>query len=193
MMRDVHRAMASRTVTTVHDKDNRVVEIKSDEDLNSLPAAVQALAKSQLDPEYQKEVANKGLDVIPSQPVKKGDSWERNARADFGAGQMMEYVTKYTYEGTVEKDGQMLDKITSKILSVDFSIADDSPLPISLKDSKLAVTESEGMLLFDRALGRVVAGKESTRIAGGLTFEANGQELPSELDLKMRTEVSLKR
>jgi len=186
LLREVHKALASRTVTTVYGKDNRVAEIKCDGDL--------LLSKvSEFDPEYLKEIANQGLDVIPSNPVKKGDSWERTAKVDLGAGQMMQFKTNYTYEGTVEKDGQKLDKISSKTLSVEFSLADDSPLPISLKESKLKVKESKGVVLFDRKLGRIVESKETIRVAGGLTFVANGQELPSELDLKMETEIALKR
>jgi len=194
IMRGVHKALASQVVTVVHDEDNRVVEVKCDNDaLGQLPAEVQAMAKSQVDPEYLKEVANQQLDVIPSGAVTQGDSWVRNSKADFGAGQMMEFKTKYTYEGTVEKDGQTLDKITSKTLTGEFSLADDSPLPIGLKDSELKVKESAGVILFDRKSGRIVESKESLRIAGGITFEANGQELPSELDLKIRTVSVIKR
>ena len=192
ILRDVHKALATQTKTVVHDKDNRVVEIKSDDDtLSKLPEQVQALARSQLDPDYQKEAANQGLDIIPSEPVKKGDSWERTSTADFGAGQSMEFVTKYTYEGTVESGGRTLDKISAETVSVKFSLADDSPLPIDLKDSELKVTESENTVLFDREAGAIVESKETIRIEGEITFEANGQELPSELDLKIKSEVTV--
>ena len=193
-MRGVHKAIASRTVTIVHGADGRVTEIKADEDaLGNVPDGVRALAKSQFDPEYLKQAANQKLDMIPSKAVNKGDSWERTSNADFGAGQMMEFETKYTYEGTVETGGHTLDKITAKTFSVEFSLADDSPLPITLKDSQLMVKESAGVLLFDRKLGRIVEYNESLRITGGLTFDANGRELPSELDLKMRVDIALQR
>jgi len=79
------------------------------------------------------------------------------------------------------------------MLSVELSVADDSPLPIRVKDSQRKVKESKGVVLFDRKLGRIVQSKEWFRIAGGITLVANGQELPSELDLKMETEVAIKR
>ena len=79
------------------------------------------------------------------------------------------------------------------MLSVEFSVADDSPLPVRAKDSQRKVKESKGVVLFDRQLGRIEESKESFRIARGITFVANGQELPSELDLKMQTEVVIKR
>lgn len=54
VMRDVHKALMKRVVTTVYGKDNRVEEIKTDSDaLANLPEQVQAMAKSQLDPESQ--------------------------------------------------------------------------------------------------------------------------------------------
>lgn len=41
MMRDVHKALANRTVTLVHGEDNRVEEIKSDDDvLSNLPSTL---------------------------------------------------------------------------------------------------------------------------------------------------------
>lgn len=105
----------------------------------------------------------------------------------------MEFEPRYTYEGTVESGGRTLDKITAQATSVEFSLADDSPLPISLKESQLSIKESKSVISFDRALGRIVQSKETIRIKGELTFEANGQELPSELDLKMETELTLRR
>lgn len=193
VMRDIHKALANRTVTSVFDKDNRVVEIKLDKDaLSDVPEQLKGLVKSEVDPEYLKDAANQELDVLPAKAVNKGDSWERTTKADLGARQMLESKTKYTYEGTVEKDGRTLDKISSKTFSVELSIADDSPLPIRVKESKLEVKESAGVILFDRKLGRAVESKESTRIVGGITFEANGQERPAELDLTIRNEVALK-
>ena len=194
MLREVHKAIADRTQTTVYGKENRVVDIEYDSDaLSNRPPEVQSLAKSQLDPEYVRSAANQRLDCIPTEPVRQGDTWERTEQADFGAGQTMEFEPRYTYEGTVESGGRTLDKITAQATSVEFSLADDSPLPISLKESQLRIKESKSVISFDRALGRIVQSKETIRIKGELTFEANGQELPSELDLKMETELTLRR
>jgi hypothetical protein len=150
ILRDVHKALAKRMTTTVLDKTNRVYAIENDQDvLSGLPPELQALVKSQLDPENIKKAANQELDSLPTEPVSKGDSWQRTESANFGAGQVMTFQTKYTYEGTVEKAGKTLDKITTKTLSVDFSLQ-DSPLPFTVKGSDLKATESEGVILFDR-------------------------------------------
>lgn len=193
ILRDLHKLLVERTTTTTFDKDNNIFSIESDQDLLSkLPAQVAALAKSQLDPEYLKQAAKQELDRLPTEPVNKGDSWQRTEIANFGAGQVMTFQTQYTYEGTVDKDGKTLDKITSKTLSVDFSLQPDAALPLKLKGSELKAAESDGVLLFDRARGQVVENTESVRITGTIAFEANGMDLPSVLDLKMQSSAIVK-
>lgn len=193
ILRDVHKALSKRTTTTVLDKQNRVYAIESDQDvLSGLPPEIQALAKSQVDPENLKKAANQELDSLPSEPVSKGDSWQRTQSANFGAGQIMTFQTKYTYEGTVEKGGKTLDRITSATLSVAFSLQ-DSPLPFQLKGSELKATESEGVILFDREVGQVVETSSSLRIEGDITFVVNNMDLPSKLDLKIQIGVIVKR
>lgn len=194
ILRDVHKALAKRTTTTVLDKQNRVYAIENDQDvLSGLPPEIQELAKDQLDPENLKKAANQELDSLPTEPVSKGDSWQRTESANFGAGQIMTFQNKYTYEGTVEKGGKTLDKITSKTLSVDFSVGPPLSLKLQLKGSDLKATESEGVILFDREVGQVVETSSSIRIEGDITFAINNMDLPSKLDLKMQSGVVVKR
>jgi hypothetical protein len=187
ILRELHKALARQTTTIVYDKDNRVEAVSSDQDvLNNVPEAVRNLAKSQLDPEYLKKVANQELDKLPSEPVSKGDSWQRSEPIDLGGGQVMTFHNRYTYEGTVEKDGRTLDKISLEVLKVDFALQ-NSPLPITLKSSQLKPAESAGTILFDREQGRTVESTSNVRITGELTFVAGDQDLPSKLDLKMES------
>ena len=191
MLRDVHKAMIKNVSTVVFDKNNRVEAVEIDKDLvGSLPPEVQALVKSQLDPEYLKKTANQELDRLPADPVNKGDTWVRTENSNFGAGQIMTFQTEYTYQGTVEKDGRTLDKITSKILSVMFAL-EDSPLPFKLKGSDLKATESEGIILFDRAEGHIVESVSNNRITGDIGFTINDMDLPSKLDLKLKTTATV--
>jgi hypothetical protein len=193
ILRDVHKALAKRTTTMVLDKENRVYAIESDQDvLSSLPEEVKALAKGQIDPEYLKKAANQELDSLPAEAVSPGDSWQRTEMANFGAGQIMTFQSKYTYEGTLQKEGRTLDKITTKVLSVDFTLQ-DSPLPLQLKDCDLKASESEGVVLFDREQGRAVESNSTIRIVGDITFAVNNMDLPSKLDLKMQSGVVLKK
>ena len=188
MLRDVHKAMIKNVTTVVYDKSGKVQSVEIDQNLlGSLPEEVRQLVKSQLDPENLKKAANQELERLPTEPVKKGDTWVRTENANFGAGQLMTFQTEYTYQGTIEKDGRTLDKVTSKILSVMFSLAEDSPLPLKLKGSDLKATESESTLLFDREVGHFVETSSNNRITGDIGFTANGMDLPSKLDLKLKT------
>ena len=90
---------------------------------------------------------------------------------------------------TGEKDGRKLDKIVTKVLSTEFSLEPDSPLPLTVKGSELKPAESKGELLFDRELGQVVSSASSIQIVGELTLVINNMELPSKLDLKIETSM----
>jgi hypothetical protein len=194
ILRDVHKAISKRSTTTLYDKENKVVSVQHDEDiLPSLAPEIQKLVKNELDPENIKKAVTQELQKFPTDAVKQGDSWERTEAASFGGGQSMTFQSKYTYDGTVEKDGRKLDKITSKTLSVTYTLDGDGAIPLKLKGSELKAAESEGVILFDRELGRVIETKSSIRITGGITFEVNGMELPSKLDLKMQNETVVKR
>jgi len=193
MLRDVHKAMAQRVSTTVYDKNNRVEAVKSDKDIvGGLPVEVQNLVKSQLNPESMKKEANEQLDQLPTDAVKQGDTWQRATTANFGAGQVMTFHMELKYEGPVEKDGKKLDKITTKLLKVDFALQ-DSPLPFTLKSSDLKPdADCKGEILFDRELGRAVESTSTTHVKGDLTFVAAGMDLPAKLDLKMETATIVK-
>jgi hypothetical protein len=169
-----------------------VDSITLDQDiLANVPEAVRNLAKSQLDSEYLKKAANQDIAKLPTDPVNKGDSWQRTEVVNFGAGQIMTFETRYTYEGTVEKDGRQLEKIKVETLKVDFGL-ENSPLPLTVKESKLKPAESSGTILFDRQRGHSVESTASLRITGDLTFVAGGNELPSKLDLKMESSAFVK-
>ena len=144
MLRPVHKALSGRTTTTIWDKDNKISQIEFDQDaLSGLTDDVRKLVKDEMDPEKLKKSANEELERIPVDAVKKGDMWERTSKRSLGAGQMLTATTRYTYEGEVEKDGKTLDKITSKVLSVDLTL-EDSPLPLTIKSTDLKATESKG-------------------------------------------------
>jgi hypothetical protein len=190
-LRDIHKGLLGSVSTIVYDKDNRVHAVETDQNLlASLPEAAKEMVKGQLDPEELKTKANQDIDQLPTEPVSKGDTWVRTENANFGAGQVMTFQTEYTYQGTIEKDGRTLDKITSKILTVMFTLQANSPLPFKLKGSELKATETEGTLLFDRAKGQIVESSSANRITGDIGFTVNDMDLPSKLDLKMKVTAS---
>jgi len=192
ILRDVHKALMRRTTTIVFDKSDKAVAVESNEDtLGALPVEVQSLVKSQLDPEHLKTEANEAIEQIKRDPITKGDTWQRLKSINFGAGQVMDFKTEYTYDGTAEKDGKTFDKITSKNLSVTFAL-ENSPLPFSLKSADLKSPDSEGVILFDRERGQVVESLSKVRVTGDIIFSLNGKDLPAKLDLKMQSTTVVK-
>ncbi|HEY2251352.1 MAG TPA: DUF6263 family protein [Planctomycetaceae bacterium] len=187
ILRPVHKLLSGRTSTSVYDKGNKIAQVEFDQDpLAGLSDDVRKLVKDEFDAEKIKKNANEEMERIPTEAVKKGDAWERTTKRSLGAGQILTATTRFTYEGEIQKDGKTLDKITSKVLSVDLTL-EDSPLPLTIKSTDLKPTESKGELLFDRKLGSTVSGTSSVRIVGDITFVINNMELPSKLDLKMET------
>ncbi len=193
ILRGVHKAIVRCKTKVIYDETNRVVAVESDKDaLAALSPEVQALAAGQLDAEYLKKQTQQQLDQIPSEPIKQGDSWERRIESDLGAKQILTLNMRYTYDGTVEMNNETLDKITVKTLTAELAFAADAPLPIKLKESKLKVAESDGVLLFSRQRGQIVQDNSTIHIKGDLTFTVGDQELPSTLDLTFKTESAIR-
>lgn len=95
----------------------------------------------------------------------------------------MSFRTKYEYEGTVEQDGETLDKITGKVFDVNYTINGNPMLQVTQSDLK--VTSSEIIHLFNRKLGQAVSHTSKTHIVGPLTLVINGTTLPGKVDLTM--------
>ena len=77
------------------------------------------------------------------------------------------------------------------MLEVKYNTDPDSNLPLKPIKSDLKPESSDGTILFDREGGHVVSSTDKVRIKGDITFSANGQELPSTLDLNIETHVEL--
>ncbi|MBS0202127.1 MAG: hypothetical protein JSS49_04445 [Planctomycetes bacterium] len=174
-------------VTVVVDSMNKIKEVKFPP---GLADSVDASNKSLFDADKRKKAAEQGRGFLPTGAVKPGDSWEQSVDADIGSGQTLAFLLKYTYEGTVEQDGQQFDKITGKALTVNYSVDPANPAFQSPK-SDLKITESNETILFDRQLGAVQQRTKKMRIEGTLTLVINGMELPGKLDLN--TEENTKR
>ncbi len=189
MFLEILKATSDASWTMVHDKTNRVVAVEGGKEaLEALDEGIRGLVAKQFDEEYMKEQANNQVDLLPATPVAAGDTWERSSDVRLEAGQHLEFNTQYEYQGTVKNaTGQEFDKITVRVLDVDYVVDDDSLLKIS--ESDLTVTESGGTILFDRKLGGIVTQENSVRIGGTITFLGPAGEIPGELDLTMKTEM----
>lgn len=185
---DVYKAVAGSKWSVTYGQDNTILSVKgSDDAINNLPEALRAATAKQFDPDRITEEGNQGLRVLPDEPVKQGDTWERDEKVQFDSYQSMTFTTVYEYAGIVEKDGKSLDKITSKTTAVTYAMSADSPSPLKITDSDLKIQEAAGTILFDRTAGMVVETKDKKQISGSLKCEVNGMELPGKLDLTFET------
>lgn len=180
---DAMGALSKAKIVFIYDQAGKVVAV---EGLDKAAEKVSEEARGDLDPEVAKKNANQEIDRLPSDPVKVGDTWSRNADLNLGSGQIMSMTTEYKYVGEV-KDG---DKIEAKTTTTTFSIAEGSKLPLRVTKSDLKPTESSNTLLFDRSAGQFQSNKGKLRIQGDLEFSINGQTLPAKLDLNLESDTS---
>jgi len=185
-VRPLHKALLQQPVTMVYDKDDSVSGVEFDQQfLNNLSPEIQVLVKGQFDAENLKRAAKQSADRLPMGLIQKGSTWERTETTNLGAGQQLSQTAKYTYEGTVEKDGKSLDRITFVIEQVSFALDPNSPLPLKLKGSNLKPEKSGGEILFDQKSGQIVEETQKIVLKGTIDFEIQNMPLPSELDLQM--------
>ena len=118
------------------------------------------------------------------------DSWVLTNTLRFDSGQKFTFTTKYTYQGSVKKEGKNLEKIVFKTTDVDYSADADSP--ITVLQSDLKVTASEGLILFDPAFGQIISEHNKIQIKGSLKLEIKEKEFPGKLDLTMEFNTTVK-
>ena len=182
---EIFRAAFRLPVTVELNAKNKITAVKlPDGEFEKLPEA----AKDRFSPEALKKAIEQLHDFCPDGPVKKGDTWERASETNLGAGQIMSFRTKYEYEGTVDKDGVTLDKISGKAFDVSFAI-NGNPM-IQLTSSDLKIIESKSTHLFDRERGSVISHTAKTQVAGPLTLVINGAELAGKVDLTVEENFS---
>jgi hypothetical protein len=163
-------------------KDGKVEKVTYTKDMrDSVPDAL----KKELDPNKFKKQQHILWARIPNKPVKKGDTWTRTEKTDFGQGQIFEFERKFKYVGTVDEAGRTLDKIEFKTTKVNFSVAEDSPLQVNKSDLK--VSASEGVFLFDRERGYITKTSDKFTIEGSMEFVILGVEQPGKLALTMKS------
>jgi hypothetical protein len=182
---DGWRAVCRIPITIELDAKDKVANVKLPEgEFEKLPEAM----RDQLSPETLKKANEQATDFLPTDPVKKGDTWERSNEANLGAGQVMSVRTKFEYGGTIEKNGMKLDKITGKAFEVSYSVGPNQLFQVTKSDLKVA--ESEGEYLFNNEGGYLVSKASKIRIVGSLTLVINNMELPGKLDLTIEENVS---
>ena len=181
--------------TVVLDDHNKVKAIEGTEKLKEKAEKLEGPAKDLMSKQFESEKLKKSFEqesqILPDVLTRPGETWERTQVIEIGGGQTLTFRKKFEYTGTEKKGDKSLDKISSKIIEVKYETDPDSNLPLKPVKSDLKPESSEGTILFDREGGHVVTSTDKVRIKGDITFSANGQELPSTLDLTIETTVDL--
>jgi hypothetical protein len=179
-------AMKGATYTIVLDADNKVKAVEGLDKIGAglSPAAQEAL-KGDLSAESIRRETTESLTLFPTTPVKVGDRWQRTQVLNIGNGQTLTFENYYEYQGTVQKDGKTLDKISVFAGAVTYAMTPGAGSPLTVTRSALTIDGSTGTLLFDRERGQVVESTTSSRIVGPMTFSINGMDLEGKLELAM--------
>jgi hypothetical protein len=183
---DTYKARVGSTHTIILGRNNEVLAVEGAEKVleNATPAAAEIL-RADINPEQIKKTAQQGYNILPNEPVGKGDTWTRTTSSRIGGGQILTYEIKYEYLGTEKKNGQELDRIGTTATSVTLAMDEKAQTSLKVTQSALKVDSSKGTLLFNRAKGQTMESNSTTHIVGDLTLSVNGMEFPGTLDLTL--------
>jgi hypothetical protein len=193
---EAFKLAAETAYTVVLDDGNKVKAIEGAEKLlekaDKLSPQARDVIRSHLEVDRLKTDFAQELGNVPDVLTRPGESWERTEVSDIGSGQTLHFRKKYEYVGTEKKGDKTLDKIRSKITTVE--LKQDLAVTAQLKVQKgdVKVESSEETILFDRDLGHVVSSQAKVRIKGdNMTFSVNGMELAGAMDLTIDTTTEL--
>jgi hypothetical protein len=169
-----------------------VVTHKISRDNKKVVSVERSKPDAQVDPEDLKEQYQQSLDLIPKEPLKPGDTWERAFKQDLGQGQVFTFQRKFEYVGQVAEfdtvpGSRKLDKITATDTGVDYSMRPNAGMGLTVKKSDLKVESSKHTYLFDREAGRLVDTQSDIHVTGSLSLSINNMALDGDLDLKMNS------
>ena len=186
---DVFRFMLRHPFTYVFKKDNSVKGVEvNDEAARDLPEDFRAM----IEPKVATAELRQRHEMLPDKAVSKGDTWVRSQVVDLGGFRMMSFRIDFKYEGSVNKNGRVLDRISGEITDVRYVGKGWSVGPGDVKNAALKPAKSSVGGLFDRKLGRFVESNFQVQIKGGLTLEVAGFELPGKAKLDMTFEQGMK-
>jgi hypothetical protein len=193
--RQIVRALGGASYTVVMDKDGKVAAIEGAEravpKADTLDPGTADQIKKRFNAERLKKESVEEFSLFPDILLRQGEPWERTETMDIGSGQTLTFQRKYEYQGTVDKDGRTLDKIGVKATTVSYAMDPSPETPVAVPKSDLKIDSSDGTILFDRELGRIVESKSKTRITGDMTLSIMGNDLESKLDLTLDSESTL--
>jgi hypothetical protein len=187
---DLLKQMAEAEWTATIDEDGHIesMEYSADSFANLDPAL-----QTEVDLQKNIDDANQQAARLPGEGIEVGATWERTETMNLGSGQEFSIEREFTYAGPETVDGRQLERVDVKSLTVDFTIAPNPALPLSVKSSDLAIETTEGAFWYDPAMGTIVKSTESFHVTGDLELEIAGMALPSQLDLTITSSTKITR
>jgi Family of unknown function (DUF6263) len=149
---------------------------------------MEPLLNTILSDEALKQMSDPAFAVIPSKPVKKGDTWTDKRQIDMGPIGKYENSSKFTYEGPEQKLQKI--KVDSTLTYQPPGQSASASLPFKIKSADLKSKNASGTILFDNEKHRVQQSDQKMTLEGKLTIEIGGQ--PSEVDLTQEQTTSVK-
>jgi hypothetical protein len=119
------------------------------------------------------------FDVLPTSPVKKGESWKRENVVPMGPMGTFKFASTYTYQAT-DKSREEIG--TKSILTWQPPRGDAGDIGFKIVKMDLSRKEASGRLVFDSAKGRLVQQETTMPLAGTMTIEVQGMQVDVELD-----------
>lgn len=192
---DAYKLISQMRYTVVLDDHNKVKAVEGTEKILEKAEGLNEIMKQSLrgrfDAQRLKAQFEQSHGNLPDVLARKGEPWERTETLEIGGGQTLTFQKKYEYAGEEKKGDAVYDKIDVKTTKVTYAMDPNAPSPLKVIKSDLIVPSGDGVILFDRAAGRVVSSRALTRMKGPMTFAAGGQEIPGELDLTIEVDTEL--
>jgi hypothetical protein len=190
-MTDFFEALTKAELTLTVSKKNMSVQKVEGADsliekLSGTNAQLLPLLKSILSENALKQMAEPTWAAFPTEPVKKGSTWERKFTLDLGG--IGTYDTKYnmTVESVDKAEGKV--KIDAKL---DYKPPTDKRnLPFAIKSGQLASKDGTGNAVFNREKGRIDSSNIKMNIAGTLDIEIAGTTTQVTLDQTQTSTVT---
>ena len=177
------RVMINQPVHLTIDPRGKVIDVRPSEKL-----AEKVKQSSQQGPlaavfsrEGLKQMVTTNTLELPAEPLSRGTTWQQQTTVSDPVSGRQTLATTYRYDGSDERDGQTLEKIsaTAKIAPAGNQAAAQR---VTVKDQK-----SNGVVWFDRAVGRIHEMEMTTKIVRDVSFGPN--KLEETVTTRMRMQL----
>jgi hypothetical protein len=174
------RVMVNQPMHLTIDPRGKVIDVRPSEKLAAKlkQSSQQGPLAAMFSREGLKQMASTNTLELPAEPVSRGTSWQQQVTVSDPVSGRQTLVTTYRYDGSEERDGQRLEKISANA-KVSPAGNQAAAQRVTVKDQK-----SNGVVWFDRAVGRIHEMEMTTKVVREVNFGAN--KLEETLTTKMR-------